>query len=117
MVAVHVLAFCGESLLVQGIGASLLDREGVEIGFLDSSRPDALQVLNRLSPDIILFDLTASQLSLVFTFLRAHAGVLLIGLDIENDLALVLSAEWRMLPTVADLMQVIEARIQVKHGR
>ncbi len=117
MGAVHVLAFCGESLLIQGIGASLLDCEGVEIALLDSSRPDALQVLNRVSPEIILFDLTASQLSLVFAFLRTHTDALLIGLDIENDLALVLSAEWRMLPTVADLMQVIEARIQVKHGR
>ena len=114
---VRVLAFCGESLLIQGIEANLLDREGVEIVLLDSSRPDAVQVLDRLSPDIIVFDLTPSQLICVFTFVRTHTDVVLIGLDTDRDLALCLPAEWRMLQTVADLMQVIEARIQVKNGR
>ncbi len=114
---VRVLAFCGESLLIQGIEASLLDREDVELALFDSSRPGALQVLDKVNPDIIVFDLTPTQLSCVFAFLRTHLDVVLIGLDIEHDQALVLSAEWRMLPTVKHLMQVIETRIQVKRGR
>jgi len=114
---VRVLALCGESLLIEGIEASLQDREGVEVVLLDTSRPDAIRFLDKLSPDIIVFDLTASQLSVVFTFLRTHTDVVLIGLDIDRDLALFLSGEWRRLPTVADLMQVIERRIQVKNSR
>lgn len=114
---VRVLALCGESLLIEGIEASLQDREGVEIVLLDTSQPGAVQVLDKLSPDFIVFDLTPSQLSCVFTFLRTHTDTVLIGLDIDRDLALFLSGEWRMLPTVADLMQVIEGRIQVKNGR
>jgi len=116
---VRVLALCGESLLIAGIEASLQDRDGVEIVLLDTSQPesDASQVLDKLSPDIIVFDLTPNQLSVVFTFLRTHADVILIGLDINSDLALFLSGEWRRLPTVADLMQVIEARNQAKNGR
>ncbi len=114
VIGVCVLALCGESLLIDGIEASLKDRESVEIVRLNTSRPTAVQVLDKLCPDIIVFDLTPSQLSCVFTFLRTHTEVVLIGLDIDCDLALVLSAEWRMLPTVADLLQVIEARIQVK---
>jgi DNA-binding NarL/FixJ family response regulator len=114
---VRVLALCGESLLIEGIEASLRDREGVEIVLLDTSQPDTVQVLDKLSPDIIVFDLTPSQLNCVFTFLRTHTDIVLIGLDLDRDLALVLSGEWRRLPTVADLMQVIEARIQVNHGR
>jgi hypothetical protein len=114
---VRVLALCGESVLIEGIEASLRGREGVKIVMLDTSQPGAVQVLDKLSPDIIVFDLTPSQLNCVFTFLRTHTDVVLIGLDIESDLALFLSGEWRRLPTVADLMQVIEARIQVKNGR
>ena len=116
-IGVRVLALCGESVLIEGIEASLQDREGVEIVLLDASQPNAVQVLDKLSPDIIVFDLTPSQLSCVFTFLRTHADVVLIGLDIDSDRVLFLSGEWRMLPSVADLMQVIEARIQVKNGR
>ena len=114
---VRVLALCGESVLIEGIEASLQDREGVEIVLLDTSRPGAVQALEELSPDVIVFDLTPSQLNCVFTFLRNRTDVVLIGLDIDSDLALFLSGEWRMLPTVADLMQVIEARIQVKNHR
>jgi hypothetical protein len=116
VIGVRVLALCGESLLIEGIEASLQDREGVEIVRLNTSRPTAVQVPDKLSPDIIVFDLTPSQLSYVFTFLRTHTNVVLIGLDIDRDQALFLSGEWRKLPTVADLMQVVEARIQVKTG-
>jgi DNA-binding NarL/FixJ family response regulator len=116
-IGVRVLALCGESLLIESIEASLQDREGVEIVLLDTSRPGAVQVLDKLSPDIIVFDLTPSQLSCVYTFLRTHTDVVLIGLDIDRDLALFLSGGWRMVPTVADLMQLIEERIQVKNGR
>jgi DNA-binding NarL/FixJ family response regulator len=114
---VRVLALCGESLLIEGIEASLQGREGVEIVRLNTSGPTAVQVLDKFSPDIIVFDLTPSQLSCVFTFLRTHTDVVLIGLDLARDLALFLSGEWRMLPTVADLMQAIEARIQVVNRR
>ena len=114
---VRVLALCGDSLLIEGLEASLQEREGIEIVLLDTSRPSAVQVLDKLSPDVIIFDLTPCQLSCVFTFLRTHTDVILIGLDINRDLALFLSGEWRMLPTVADLIQVIEAPIQVKNGR
>ena len=114
---VRVLALCGESLLIEGIEASLQHRQGVEVVLLDTSQPDAVQALDKLSPDIIVFDLTPSQLSFVFTFLRIHTDIVLIGLDMDRDLALFLSGEWRVLPTLADLMQVIEARLQAKNGR
>jgi DNA-binding NarL/FixJ family response regulator len=114
---VRVLALCGESLLIEGIEASLHHRQGVEVVLLDTSQPDAVQALDKLSPDIIVFDLTPSQLSFVFTFLRNRTDIVLIGLDMDRDLALFLSGEWRVLPAVADLMQVIEARLQVKNGR
>ncbi len=116
-IGVRVLALCGDSLLIEGIKASLQGRAGVEIELVNTSRPGAMQVLDLLNPDIILFDLTPNQLSCVFTFLRNHTDVVLIGLDINRDQALFLSGEWCMLPTVADLMQVIEARLQVKNGR
>jgi DNA-binding NarL/FixJ family response regulator len=116
-IGVRVLALCGESVLIEGIEASLQDHKGVEIVLLDTSRPGAVQVLDELSPDIIIFDLTPIQLSCVFTFLRIHTDVVLIGLNIDYDRVLFLSAEWLILPTVADLMQVIEAQLQARNGR
>jgi len=116
-IGVRVIALCGESLLMDGIEASLQDSEGVEAVLLDTSQPGADQVLDKLNPDIIVFDLTPSQLSCIFTYLRTHTDVVLIGLDIGCDLALILSGEWRRLLTVGDLMQVIEAQIPVKNGR
>jgi DNA-binding NarL/FixJ family response regulator len=116
-IGVRVLALCGESVLIEGIEAGLQDRQGVEIVRLEASQPDAIQALDKLSPDFIVFDLTPIQLSCVFTFLRTHPDVVLIGLDIDFDRVLFLSGEWRMLPTVADLMQVIEERIQMKNGK
>jgi hypothetical protein len=112
-----VLALCGESVLIEGIEAGLQGRQGVEIVLLDTSQFGAVQVLDKLNPDIIVFDLTPNHLSCVFTFMRTHSDVVLIGLDIDCDLVLFLSGEWRKLPTIADLMKVIEVRIQAKNGR
>ncbi len=116
-IGVRVLALCGESLFIEGIEASLKGREAVEIVRLNTSRPAAVQVLDKLDPDIIVFDLTPSQLNCMFTFLQTHTDVVLIGLDIGHDQALFLSGEWRTLPTVADLIQVINERIQVKRDK
>lgn len=116
-IEVLILALCGESLFIEGIEASLRNREGVAIVLVDTFQPAAAQVLDKLSPDIIVFDLTSVQLNVVFTFLRTHSDVVLIGLDMDHDQALFLSGEWLKLPTVADLMQVIEARSQVKNVR
>jgi hypothetical protein len=115
-VEVRVVALCGESLLIEGIEAILQAREGVEVELLDTSRPGAFQALDKLNPDIIVYDLTQAQLSSVLTFLRTHTDVVLIGLAMNSDLALFVSAEWRRLPSVADLMQVIDARIRAKKG-
>ncbi len=116
-IAVRVLALCGQSMLIDGIEASLRGCAGVETVLLDTSRPTAVQVLDNLSPDIIIFDLAPSQLGIVLPFQRSHPDVVLIGLDIASDVAWILSGDWRVLPSVADLMQMIEARIQVKNGR
>lgn len=113
----HMLVLCGSSVLMEGIEASLRGRAGLKTTLLDTSQPDADKVLDRLCPDIILFDLTPSLLSCVFAFLRTHTRAILIGLDIESGQALFLSGEWRMLPTVADLVQVIEARTQEIHSK
>jgi len=117
VIGVRVLALCGETLFMEGIDASLQDREGVEIVLVDTSRPDAVQVLDKLDPDIILFDLTPDQSNCVFTVLRTHTDIVFIGLDTARDLALFLSAEWCRLPSVADLNQVIEAQFQLKNRR
>jgi hypothetical protein len=114
---VSVLALCDEYMLIEAIVASLQGREGVEIVLLDTSQPGEVQVPDRFSPDIIVFDLTPRQLNCALTFLRTHTNIVLIGLDIKSDQALFLSGEWRTLPTVAGLTQMIEARIQPKNSR
>lgn len=116
-IGVYVLALCGESVLIEGIEASLRDLEGVEIVRLDTSQAGAVQIFDKHNPDIIVFDLTPRQLSSVFNLLRTYTDVLLIGLDIQCDQAMFLSGEWRMLPTVANLMQWIDTQIQAKKGR
>lgn len=115
-IGVRVLALCGKSLLIEGIKASLQDREGMKVVLLDASRPDVIQDLDKLNPESVVFELTPSQLSYIFPLLQKHTDVVCIGLDIAHDKALILSAEWRVLPTAADLMQGIEERIQQKKG-
>jgi hypothetical protein len=96
---------------VASVGASLQDKPGLELLTLDASLPGALQRLDPLAPDVVLFDLaTAHAVEDAVSLLAAHPNLVLVGFDLTSHRALLLSGEQSTVLTTEDLMQIIERR-------
>ena len=102
------VALYGNSLVVSSIGASLQGRAGLQVSSVDAALPDAASRLGALQPDVIIFDLAVTQPEFALALWKARPRLVLIGVDLTNGHAFVLSSQSSRLLTMDDLLQMIE---------
>jgi len=104
----QTVVLIGNSLLMSSIGASLQDCAGLQVLTVDAEVHDAAYRLGVLQPDVVLFDLGAAQRDFAMTLWKAQPDLLLIGVDLATNQALVLSGHRTRAYTTEDLLQVIQ---------
>ena len=104
----RTVAVYGNSLVVSSIGASLQGRAGLEVKYVDATLPNAASRLAALQPDVVIFDLAVTQPEFALALWKARPRLVLIGVDLTNGHAFVLSSQSSRLLTMDDLLQVIE---------
>lgn len=97
----------GSDLVVSTVGENLRGQTAFQISQVDPLLPDALERLEAAHPDAVLFDLAVIPPDLTITLLRKHPGLLMIGIDLKTNKALVMSGRESHLLTLEDLMHVI----------
>ncbi len=102
------VALYGKSLAVSIIGASLEGRADVQVVCVDAALPGAAGRLRGINPDVVIFDLATTALDSATTLWSAQRHLLLIGVDLTGDRALVLSSQCPKVFTLDDLMQIID---------
>lgn len=96
---------CGNDLVLVGVKSSLgLDRGCDVIGH---AMPATARELRELQPDVVIFELEAVPHEFIFTLSKELPGVLLIGIDLETNRALLWSGQQAEGWTSQDLTQVI----------
>ena len=98
----------GNSLLMSGIRASLQACAGLQVLTVDAEVHDAVDRVGVLRPDVVLFDLGAAQRDFAMTLWKAQPDLLLIGVDLATNQALVLSGHRTRAYTTEDLVQLIQ---------
>ncbi len=101
------VALYGNSLLLAGIGARLERRPDLQLISVDAALPSAAHRMSALCPDVVVFDLAAAQPDTLALW-KAQPHLLLIGVDLAADQALVLSSQTSRMFTTEDLDEVIE---------
>jgi hypothetical protein len=107
---VRILVLCGASLGVSAIGASLADKPGWKVIPTNSESLAAAQCLRQLRPDVVVFDLSAAPPDGAISLVKLFPDYLLIGVDLPNHRALVLSGEQPSLFTTDDFGRLIDAQ-------
>ncbi len=90
------------------IGASLQDCAGLQVLAVDAEVHDAAHRLGVPRPDVVLFDLGAAQRDFAMTLCKARPDLLLIGVDLATNQALVVSGHRTRAYTTEDLLQGIQ---------
>ncbi len=107
----RTIVLYGPSLSVAAIGAGLADKPGWRTIPVEPASPDATRHLRELRPDVVLYDLAAAQPETTILLMKECPGLLLIGIDLANNQAMVLSCEQPKLFTPDDFMQLIERSV------
>jgi hypothetical protein len=98
---------CGDSVALAGIATSLALDPNCQVAH--HGLPICDEVLRNLQPDVILFDLDAVPPAFVYTASRSLRGVLLIGIDLETNRALLWAEQQAEGMCSQDLMDVIHS--------
>jgi hypothetical protein len=98
----------GNSLIMAGVRADLSACPGIELIILDHPLAQPAEQICALRPDALIFDLGAIQPDFPFCLLQLP-DLLLIGLDPETHQALVWSGRRMRAFSAQDLVQAIEA--------
>lgn len=98
----------GETVLMIGVEAALIQRLGQPIIRLFGPQSDLLQTLLLLQPSLVLFDLADPQMDVLLRLLTRDP-YLLIGLDQSSQSALILSSQQLDVGSMDELAQIIQA--------
>lgn len=99
----------GKSIILGTIGASLRLYPDLEIIPLSSPLPD-FHTLKNLAPHVILYDIEASLPDTALALLETSPGLLLIGVDPDNNQTLVWSGMQLHELSTQDLVRVINGQ-------
>jgi hypothetical protein len=96
----------GNSLILDGMRASLADSPEIEVIVLDQALDRPLEVLHPMCPAALIFDLEAEDPDFPLALLQ-QPGLLLVGIDPETHQVLVWSGRQATAVKAADLIAVI----------
>jgi hypothetical protein len=108
------VALYGSSLVLSSIGAALAAQPGIHVHAVNTIDPGPERLPDELGADVVVFDMAVLAPE-TFALWRASPDVLLIGVDIASDMAIVFSREFTHVGTTSELVQVI--RTHAPRGR
>ncbi len=96
----------GNSLILQGVRASLATRQDIEIVVLDPPLQSPPEEIAAYSPTAVIFDMGDIQPQLLLGLFQ-QPGVLLVGMEIETRQALVWCGRQAAAVVAADLLEML----------
>jgi hypothetical protein len=103
-----LVVLLGDSLLMDGVAVSLAGRPKLRMVRMDPDVTDIGECLESLKPDLIVFELDNPRSPMIFSILREHPGILLIGLDPDSSQAIVLNSQQHITETMNDLAEIVQ---------
>ncbi len=97
----------GESLVLSSIAASLEKNAEVRVVPVERSLPGAEAGLKSLRADVVIFDAASMGAGLGVRLCQTYPGMLVIGINLEADQALLLSAQGSEVLTADGLIRLM----------
>lgn len=103
----QLVVLLGDSLLLDSVEASLTHQDMLSVLRLRTAAPEVTERMDTLRPELIIFDLNAPNFRSLMPFLRMQPSVPLLGLDINTQQAIGLSAQTHTVVGADELQHVI----------
>ncbi len=97
----------GDSLILQGVHAALVDRPDVELHWLDPASEWPFETIRACCPAVFIFDMAAVKPDFQLALLE-QPGLRLVGIDPETHQAVVWSGRHEAAVVAADLFNIVQ---------
>ncbi len=104
----QLIVLFGDSLLMDGVEASLADKQELDVIRVDATINNVGQHLQSIAPDLVIFDLDIPFSAQIVPLLREQPGTPFIGLDAQCSEAIALSSQQYTALSANDLVKVIQ---------
>ena len=104
-----LVVLLGESLLMDGVAASLAGKEMLGTVQMGSDGKDIQEHLETLQPDLVIFELGTPTSTAILPLLSQQPGIQLMGLDPACSRVIMLNSQQHPTPTMHELYQVVQA--------
>lgn len=109
-----VVVFLGDSLLMDGIAASLAKDEAFKSIRWDPAGAKLDAFLQSTMPDLIFFELDSSWSSAIFALLSKRPGLMLLGLDLNCSRVIVMNSHQRYTKSIAELSKFLQDEVHTE---
>jgi hypothetical protein len=106
----RLVVLFGDSLLMDGVEASLRASQSLGVMRIQDGVADLRKCLRSLRPDMVIFDWDTPQAQLIVSVLRDQPGVTLLGLDIHSRKVIIVSSHQYTPLSASELVQVIQSQ-------
>jgi hypothetical protein len=104
----QVIVLFGDSLLMDGVEASLADQHELDVIRVDITINNVGQHLQTIAPDLVIFDLDLPFSAQIVPLLQEQPGIPFIGLDAQCSEVITLSSQHYAALSANDLVKVIQ---------
>jgi hypothetical protein len=101
------IVLLGDSVLMDSVADYLAERRVP--GVLRRACASIIDQFELLKPDLILFELGQPYSDQVIALLQRRPGLTMIGLDLDSSRAIILGSYQRVIDTMEDLYQEVQA--------
>lgn len=113
----QVIVLFGDSLLMDGVEASLADQHEMDVIRMDATINNVGQHLQRIAPDLVIFDLDLPFSTQIVPLLQEQPGIPFIGLDAQCSEVITLSSQHFNALSANDLVKVIQMQTTTRPGQ
>lgn len=110
----RLVVLYGDTLLIDGVEASLASRNGLDVVRVDTTIANVGQHLKTLAPDLVIFDLdtpVAALSKLIVPLLQKQPGIPFICLDAQHCEVVTLACEQHTAHSTNDLVEIIRKQL------
>ena len=105
-----LVVLLGDSVLIDGVVASLRTSENLRVKHLDTPSAGVCERLLCLKPDLVVFELDSLQAPLLVSLIRVLAGTTLLGLDLTASRTIVVNSYPRTTHNMDQPAQIIQSQ-------
>ena len=104
----------GESVFMDSVAESLLERKCSNVVRISSKTQKAKKLVNSLNPDLIVYELNAQNTDPVFAIIKEQADTLHLAIDLNCKQIILLDCRRKPADSMQELCELVNREVSLK---